>query len=28
LIEYRLTKELFDDPHEENTKAYIRGEFS
>ncbi len=28
LIEYRPTKELFDDPHEETTKAYIRGEFS
>lgn len=28
LIEYRPTKELFDDPREENTKAYIRGEFS
>jgi phosphate transport system ATP-binding protein len=28
LIEYRETKELFEDPHEERTKAYIRGEFS
>lgn len=28
LIEYRPTHELFDDPHEEQTKAYIRGEFS
>jgi phosphate transport system ATP-binding protein len=28
LIEYRPTGELFNDPHEERTKAYIRGEFS
>jgi len=28
LIEYRPTAELFGDPHEEQTKAYIRGEFS
>ena len=28
LIEYRPTGELFSDPHEERTKAYIRGEFS
>jgi phosphate transport system ATP-binding protein len=28
LIEYRPTEELFGDPHEEQTRAYIRGEFS
>jgi phosphate transport system ATP-binding protein len=28
LIEYRKTAELFADPREERTKAYIRGEFS
>jgi len=28
LIEYRPTAELFDDPREERTRAYIRGEFS
>jgi phosphate transport system ATP-binding protein len=28
LIEYRPTGELFSDPREERTKAYIRGEFS
>jgi phosphate transport system ATP-binding protein len=28
LIEYRPTRELFGDPREEQTKAYIRGEFS
>jgi phosphate transport system ATP-binding protein len=28
LIEYRPTKQLFGDPREERTKAYIRGEFS
>ncbi len=28
LIEYRPTNELFDDPREDQTKAYIRGEFS
>ncbi|HEY3493553.1 MAG TPA: phosphate ABC transporter ATP-binding protein PstB [Polyangiaceae bacterium] len=28
LIEYRATQELFADPREEHTKAYIRGEFS
>jgi phosphate transport system ATP-binding protein len=28
LIEYRPTAELFADPHEDSTKAYIRGEFS
>ena len=28
LIEYRPTQELFADPREESTKAYIRGEFS
>ena len=28
LIEYRKTAELFEDPREERTKAYIRGEFS
>src|SRR5689334_17353991 len=28
LIEYRPTQALFGDPHEEQTKAYIRGEFS
>jgi len=28
LIEYRPTAELFGDPREEQTKAYIRGEFS
>jgi phosphate transport system ATP-binding protein len=28
LIEYRPTGELFNDPREERTKAYIRGEFS
>jgi phosphate transport system ATP-binding protein len=28
LIEYRPTNELFADPHAEQTKAYIRGEFS
>jgi len=28
LIEYRPTQELFGDPREEQTRAYIRGEFS
>ena len=28
LIEYRPSAELFEDPREERTKAYIRGEFS
>jgi phosphate transport system ATP-binding protein len=28
LVEYRGTKELFDDPREDFTKQYIRGEFS
>jgi phosphate transport system ATP-binding protein len=28
LIEYRATEELFDDPREDRTKAYLRGEFS
>jgi phosphate transport system ATP-binding protein len=28
LIEYRRTEELFEDPREERTKEYIRGEFS
>ncbi len=28
LIEYRRTQALFEDPKEEQTKAYIRGEFS
>jgi phosphate transport system ATP-binding protein len=28
LIEYRATAELFNDPKEERTKEYIRGEFS
>jgi phosphate transport system ATP-binding protein len=28
LIEYRPTRELFDDPREDQTRAYIRGEFS
>ena len=28
LIEYRATQELFSEPREEQTKAYIRGEFS
>lgn len=28
LVEYRATKELFDDPREGETKAYVRGEFS
>ncbi|MFZ5891125.1 MAG: phosphate ABC transporter ATP-binding protein PstB [Myxococcota bacterium] len=28
LIEYRRTAELFEDPREERTRAYIRGEFS
>ncbi len=28
LIEYRATGELFDDPREDRTKAYLRGEFS
>ncbi len=28
LIEYRPTAELFEDPREERTRAYIRGEFS
>jgi phosphate transport system ATP-binding protein len=28
LIEYRATSELFADPREDSTKAYIRGEFS
>jgi phosphate transport system ATP-binding protein len=28
LIEYRPTEELFGDPREEQTRAYIRGEFS
>ncbi len=28
LIEYRETRELFEDPREERTKQYIRGEFS
>jgi len=28
LIEHRPTRELFSDPREERTKAYIRGEFS
>jgi phosphate transport system ATP-binding protein len=28
LIEYRPSSELFEDPREERTKAYIRGEFS
>lgn len=28
LIEYRPTQSLFEDPKEEQTKAYIRGEFS
>ena len=28
LVEYRETKEMFEDPKEEYTKQYIRGEFS
>jgi len=28
LIEYRPTQDLFGDPKEEQTRAYIRGEFS
>jgi phosphate transport system ATP-binding protein len=28
LVEYRDTKEMFEDPREEYTKQYIRGEFS
>jgi phosphate transport system ATP-binding protein len=28
LVEYRDTKEMFDDPQEEFTKQYVRGEFS
>jgi phosphate transport system ATP-binding protein len=28
LVEYRDTKEMFEDPNEEYTKQYIRGEFS
>ncbi|MDQ2643230.1 MAG: phosphate ABC transporter ATP-binding protein PstB [Myxococcota bacterium] len=28
LIEYRATGELFDEPREDRTKAYLRGEFS
>ena len=28
LVEYRDTKEMFEDPKEEYTKQYIRGEFS
>jgi phosphate transport system ATP-binding protein len=28
LVEYRETKEMFEDPREERTKQYIRGEFS
>jgi phosphate transport system ATP-binding protein len=28
LVEYRDTKEMFEDPQEEYTKQYIRGEFS
>jgi phosphate transport system ATP-binding protein len=28
LVEYRETKEMFEDPQEEYTKQYIRGEFS
>jgi phosphate transport system ATP-binding protein len=28
LVEYRDTKEMFDDPKEEFTKQYVRGEFS
>lgn len=28
LVEHRPTKELFEDPHQEHTKQYLRGEFS
>jgi phosphate transport system ATP-binding protein len=28
LIEYRPTAEMFNDPKEDRTKEYIRGEFS
>jgi len=28
LIEYRKSAELFNDPKEQRTKEYIRGEFS
>jgi len=28
LVEYRTANELFEDPQEEHTKAYVRGEFS
>jgi ABC-type phosphate transport system ATPase subunit len=28
LVEFGLTKQVFEDPHAESTRQYVRGEFS